>query len=72
MDIFAAENVGRHIRCRLEKDGDLATDVVRWTHAMVGQVVDRKVLISKPSRSGRSLNLVTEISKDWKVIEVGV
>lgn len=67
MNIFARENIGRNISCRLEKDGETAVDYVRWTHAMKGSVVSRSVSLLKNGNS-----LVREISTGWTVIEVGV
>ena len=67
MNIFARENIGRNINCRLEKDGEVAVDSVRWTHAMKGSVVSRSVSFLKNGNS-----LVKEISAGWTVTEVGV
>lgn len=71
MDIFARENIGRNIRCRLERDGDIAHDFVKWTHAMIGSIVNRKVRVMKGGSTNSSV-YVMEVSKGWKVIEVGV
>ena len=73
MNIFAKENIGRNVSCLLEKDGVQTVDYVKWVHAMVGSVVNRKVKIMKEARRGtKSNNFVVEVSKGWKVLEVGV
>lgn len=67
MDIFAKENVGRNIRCRVEKGGETGVTYVRWTHAKVGEKVKRSVSTLKNGNS-----LVNEVTDGWAVVEVGV
>lgn len=80
MDIFARENIGRHIRCLLEKDGERAVDMVKWTHAMTGEVIHRMIKSAKTPEKpkkmgafGKTPNIyVSERSDGWTVVEVGV
>ena len=80
MDIFAKENIGKSVTCLLEKDGVQATNQVRWTHAMVGQVVGITIKSMKEPQkpkvrdeTGKTPNIyVAERSAGWTVVEVGV
>jgi len=66
MDIFAHENIGCRIPCLLEKSGERSVDFVKWTHAMVGAIVNRKMF------TGDDGILKVVRSNGWTVVEVGV
>ena len=76
MNMFAKENVGRKVRCLLEKDGEQAIDYVNWIHTYVDGVVKRKILIGKDKKRLNPENLgnhmIVEISDGWKIVEVDV
>lgn len=80
MDIFAKENIGHNIPCRIEKDGVQVVSRVRWTHAKVGEVVSHVIKIMKePAKvrvrpvGSKTPNIyVAERSTGWTVVEVGV
>lgn len=62
MNIFDRENVGKNVWCTVEKDGKTERALVRWIHAIVDNVVTRKIVHAK----------FVEVSDGWTVKEVGV